>query len=243
MISDFRLLGIEATEDLALIKSAFRRRAKELHPDLSTDENALGRNDLFAAVCKAYRRLVEMAKSRAGIESPNAAPGAAAPGAAVPGAEASRSGKPAGSGLAAYADPAYAYYKQGIKHFMRIHPSQWAREDEETGTAKYPESAEERDEARLKVLSLVKLFPKAYYYFSIVVSEHPDSEWAFDAREKMGKIEERIVRYRKIIESFEAGADSGADRGAREYRIRYEELEKARKAVRKDQAKLWERKR
>ncbi len=228
MISDFRLLGIEETEDLALIKSAFRRRAKELHPDLSTDENAIGRNDLFAAVCKAYRRLVEGAKSGGKGRSPNAAARTAPP--------------PAGVGLAAYADPAYAYYKQGMKHFMRIHPSQWAIEDDETGTAKYPESDEDRDEARRKVMSLVKLFPKAYYYFSIVASEYPDSEWTFDAREKMGKIEQRIGRYRKIIASFGVG-ESGPAIGAREYRVRYEELDKARKALRKDNAKLRDRKR
>jgi hypothetical protein len=226
MISDFQILGIEETDDIARIKSAFRKRAKELHPDLSTDENAIDRHDLFTAVCKAYRRLVAGAKSGGG-RSPNAAFRAGAP--------------RAGTGLAAYADPAYAYYKQGMKHFMRIHPSQWAVEDDETGKAKYPESDEDRGEARRKVMSLVKLFPKAYYYFSIVASEYPDSEWAFDAREKMGKIEQRIGRYRKIIESFGV-ASAGGNSGADEYRATYVEYEKAKKAVRKDQAKLWNRK-
>jgi outer membrane protein assembly factor BamD (BamD/ComL family) len=49
---------------------------------------------------------------------------------------------------------------------------------------------------------LVKLFPRAYYYFSIVVHEYPHSVWFQDAREKMTLIEERTTRYRKIIESF-----------------------------------------
>ena len=53
-----------------------------------------------------------------------------------------------------------------------------------------------------KVRNLVKLFPKAYYYFSIVIHEYPDSVWFHDSKEKMSLIEERTVRYKKIIESF-----------------------------------------
>jgi outer membrane protein assembly factor BamD (BamD/ComL family) len=51
-------------------------------------------------------------------------------------------------------------------------------------------------------MELVGLFPRAYYYFSIVVHEYPKSEWYDDAREKMELIETRIGMYKKIIESF-----------------------------------------
>ena len=56
----------------------------------------------------------------------------------------------------------------------------------------------------IKVLiELSKLFPKAYYNFSIVFHEYPESYWAFDAKEKMNIIEERTKLYIKIIESFD----------------------------------------
>lgn len=60
------------------------------------------------------------------------------------------------------------------------------------------------EEKRAKVMELIKLFPKAYYYFSIVVHEYPDSPWNADALEKMKLIEDRTRIYMKILESFDA---------------------------------------
>ena len=66
---------------------------------------------------------------------------------------------------------------------------------------------------RAKVADLVRLFPKAYYYFSLVDAEHPDSPWAADAREKMAVIERRTPSYKRILESFGAWRRAGAERG------------------------------
>ena len=49
---------------------------------------------------------------------------------------------------------------------------------------------------------MVNLFPKAYYYFSIVVHDYPRSVWVNDSKEKMIIIEKRMKTYKKIIESF-----------------------------------------
>ena len=58
-----------------------------------------------------------------------------------------------------------------------------------------------------KVKELVSLFPKAYYYFSIVVHDYPNSVWVNDSKEKMEAIEKRMKIYKKIIESFIAWND------------------------------------
>ncbi len=67
---------------------------------------------------------------------------------------------------------------------------------------------EELEKIKTKVKELVKLFPRAYYYFSIVAHEYPDSVWFADAIDKMTIIEERTIMYKKIIESFTEHAKS-----------------------------------
>jgi hypothetical protein len=184
MISDFRILGIEETDDVSLIKSAFRRRAKELHPDLSTNEDAIERHDLFTQVCKAYRRLLDRATK----------PEPAARGGKAPALS--------GNEVAPHADQAYVFYRQGMRLFMSIHPPQWNIDAGGLLNTRIAGQDGEQEIIQGKVMGLVKLFPRAYYYFSIVVHEYPESEWAFDASGKMGVIEERIGMYRKIIQSF-----------------------------------------
>jgi hypothetical protein len=183
MISDCKILGIDETRDIAAIKSAFRRRVKELHPDSASADDPLRNHALFVEVCGAYRRLLGQ----------------------VPAAPETRPGpKPAakGNALVAHADPAYAFYKTGMRHYMRIHPSQWNLDTQRMLNTRIAGNEEDQSIIKARVIELVRLFPQAYYYFGIVAHEYPESEWAFDAREKMAKIEERIGMYRRIIESF-----------------------------------------
>jgi hypothetical protein len=182
MISDFRILGIDETDDVATIKSAFRKRARELHPDLARGEDALAKHELFARLCEAYRRLLARSPGESGQPPARSAPGA--------------------EGLVPHADPAYAFYKAGMRIFMKIHPSQWNLDTQRMLNTKIAGNEEDQEIIRRKVLGLVEQFPRAYYYFGLVVHEYPESGWAFDAREKMGKIEERIRMYKRIIESF-----------------------------------------
>jgi hypothetical protein len=220
MVSDFRILGVEEDADLSAVKRAFRKRAKELHPDLSTPQDAMKRHDLFIEVCRAYRRLLDRDQPR----QSTAPKGRAAPG--------------DGGGLVPHDDQAYVFYRQGMKSFMSIHPSQWNLDAGRMLNTRIAEQDEEQEEIKKKVMELVRLFPRAYYYFSIVVHDFPDSDWAFDAAEKMGKIEERMGRYRKIIESFTAwNRDSKGM--IEEYRARYARMRRTMKAVRRDMPEDW----
>jgi len=216
MITDFQILGIAETGDQALIRSAFRRRVKELHPDRCAPADALRNHDLFTAVCQAYERLV------AGRERNRAAPDR-------PAGQTPHRGK-----LVLHADPAYVFYREGTKAFMKIHPSSW---NLDTGRMLNTKIAGQEDEQSLiaaRVMEIVKLFPKAYYYFSIVVHEYPASEWAFDAQAKMDTIEERIVRYRRIIESFRSWNRDEAEE-MKKYNETYSRMNQNIRAVRRDE--------
>jgi DnaJ domain len=223
MIGDFAILGIEETEDVATIKKAFRKRVKELHPDLSRGDDPLRRHSSFVAVCEAYARLLGRGPSAA------AAPERKGPGTA-----------PGGLAPTPCSDPAYAFYKAGMRYFMRIHPSQWNLDTRRMLNTKIAGNEEDQETIKRKVVDLVALFPKAYYYFSLVAHEYPESEWAFDSREKMGKIEERIGMYRRIIESFSSWNVDERDAIAR-YHAKYGRHAETREAVRKDRPKDWEK--
>ncbi|HUW42314.1 MAG TPA: DnaJ domain-containing protein [Rectinemataceae bacterium] len=227
MISDFRILGIAETDDIQAIKSAFRRRAKELHPDVRPAGEALERHDLFVEVCRAYRRLLDRSSSPS-PQSPSPPRKS----------EKSRAGPQGGDLPSRYSDQAYAFYKAGMKHYMMIHPSHWHFAAGEALTTPIAGHEEEQRIIRQKVMDLVKLFPKAYYYFSIVAHEYPDSDWAYDAKRKMSLIEERIGRYRKIIESFSAWSVDKKEL-AREYREKFGDQEATKKSVRKDEPAGW----
>ncbi|HCM28019.1 MAG: hypothetical protein A2Z99_05485 [Treponema sp. GWB1_62_6] len=204
MVSDYDLLGIKETAGASEIKSAFRKRVKELHPDTTSDGNAGKNHFLFVEICKAYQRLC--GKHPFAGQEP-----------AVPANGTARDGPR--FAVAEYSDPAYAYYRNGIRYFSKIHPSQWNIDSGGTPDTKLSDDDGSQDIIRKKVKDLVSLFPKAYYYFSIVVNEYPDSIWAADSREKTAIIEERMIRYRHIIESFSAWNDYGNKRKAR-----YEEM-------------------
>jgi outer membrane protein assembly factor BamD (BamD/ComL family) len=73
-----------------------------------------------------------------------------------------------------------------------------------------------------------------------VVHEYPESAWAYDSQEKMGKIEERIGMYKRIIESFSSWNVDERD-AVREYRKKFDKNNETLKAVRRDAPKDWKK--
>jgi uncharacterized protein involved in tolerance to divalent cations len=204
MISDYQLLGIDKTDDAATIKRAYHRRVKQFHPDTTETEVLVNNHFLFVEVCKAYQRLM-VGVSNVALSAAQGTAGtsaAGAPAAGAPEAKASVAAADPGKRLVKHSDPAYAYYKNAIVLFGKIHPSEWKQPERSVFSTEVGSDEEDQREAQRKVMALVSLFPKAYYYFSIVVNEYPESVWASDARDKMVLIEERMVRYKSIIESF-----------------------------------------
>ncbi len=183
-MTDCQVLGIPETADAGAVKEAYRKRVKELHPDSSPDGETVRNHFLFIEVCNAYRRLSARLSARVAGGDRTGAIG----------------GDPAGGRASGGKDPGYEFYKKGMDLFMRIHPSAWT---DSPISLKPPRSAGDDDaRSRERLASVTRLFPKAYYCFSVVVSEFPESPWAADARRKMDEIEERSKRYRRILESF-----------------------------------------
>jgi hypothetical protein len=197
MITDFHILGIEETSDPQLIKQAYRKRVKETHPDYSSEKDSIKNHLLFIQINQAYNRLI---KHNGQIKS-NIIPPA-------------QTSAPQDS-IQRHQDPAYVFYKTGMKFFMKIHPSQWNPQKNLSDANVPPMEEEERQERKAKVMELIKLFPKAYYYFSIVAHEYPDSPWNADSLEKMKMIEDRTRIYMKILESFNAWPNVAKEKGKR----------------------------
>ena len=184
MISDYTILGLSQNASISEIKRAYRKKVKELHPDALNSSETIKSHFLFIEVCKAYERLcktvVHEQAQNVNIQVNN------------------QSDKT----IARHKDPAYVYYKKACKYFELVHPSHWNINPTITLNGKTVEDNELQERTLNKVKSLVSLFPKAYYYFSIVVHEYQNSVWAEDSREKMGIIEKRMETYKKILESF-----------------------------------------
>jgi curved DNA-binding protein CbpA len=176
---------MKETQDINLIKSAYRKRIKEIHPDISQSSDTFKQHLLFIQVNQAYERLANKYRQTSQVSEPKPPP-------------ADSSAK----AIVNHKDPAYVFYKTGIGYFAKIHPSQWNLDSHSMLETLIPGHEEDQEIMRNKVREITRFFPKAYYYFSIVVHEYPESIWAQDAKDKMSIIEERTTRYKRIIESF-----------------------------------------
>jgi len=210
---------MDPTEDPTLIKSAYRKRMKELHPDSSGKGDSFDRHALLVQVNQAYKRLIgeeiNTRRSTRDYLNPKEA-----------------------NELTLHSDPAYVFYKAGLGFFMKIHPSQWDFEKSGMLNIKISENDAEQQIMLHKIRDLVKLFPKAYYYLNIVVNEYPESIWARDARDKMNLIEERTRRYQKIMDSFSTW-NVDRKKKKREYLELWEKHEKNWKAIAPETEKRW----
>lgn len=189
-MTDYDILGIPPTNDPAIIKKAYHKRVLQLHPDICDENKRIKNHYIFVQVCNAYKRL----SNSKGVNRQNT----------VRETQRRTVQIDRTDNVVVHKDQAYVYYKQGISLFSKIHPSQWRTERNGLISTKIAGDDITQKEIQDKIIKLVSLFPQAYYYFSIVVNEYPDSVWVQDAMEKMKIIEERMNRYKNIIESFVA---------------------------------------
>jgi hypothetical protein len=211
MVSDFRILGVAEGADEESVKAAYRHRVKEVHPDHSSDENAFTNHLLFIQINQAYRRVLKKLAERPRSKPDDPAsppPRARAPKPAMP--QARPLAPEGGPGIVPHRDPAWVYYKTATTYFEQIHPAKWSLDTtRQLKRPVTPEDAKEQAEMRGIVQDLIRLFPKAYYYYSLVVDEYPDSVWSADASDKMRLIEDRTRLYKKILDSFGVWDRSG----------------------------------
>ena len=57
MLTDFEILRIPETQDIFVIRKAYRKIAKEIHPDVSNESDLIKNHLLFIQINRAYRCL------------------------------------------------------------------------------------------------------------------------------------------------------------------------------------------
>jgi curved DNA-binding protein CbpA len=209
----YRIIGVSRDASLQEIKNAYRKEVKKYHPDVSANDlndhlRMIQLNRAYYAVRKKFTTTNETAQGAstdsAGASS-NKSSEMSADKSADKSAAVSVSTKPvkqppATNGIALYKDPGYAYYKLGYKIFSKIHPSQWWIASKNQFDVW--ENKKLKKESLAIAHHMYASLPKAYYYFSVVADEYPESMWARDAREKMHTVERMTPLYAKIVESF-----------------------------------------
>ncbi len=88
-------------------------------------------------------------------------------------------------------DPAYAYYKQGFVNYSKGLNGIMAKRQR---IKKW-----DLDFVKNRVIRSLEYFQESHRYFYRVVNEYPDSIWYFDARDKLCRIERFNILYRKIL--------------------------------------------
>jgi hypothetical protein len=150
-----RILGVPEGAPLELVKERYRALCKRYHPDLN-DQASIGK---MALINEAYAALAR--------SMPGGAEG-----------EAGR-GSPADAGLALCKDQAYAFYKQGVKHYRLTDDNLVFRDDRE-----WNKETRRFDKTEAQAGYERDLY-RALHYFNLVCSEYPDSEWAADSADKI----------------------------------------------------------
>jgi hypothetical protein len=102
-------------------------------------------------------------------------------------------------------DQGYAWYRQGIKYYQRIHPNRFYRK------VYYTTGLAEREPVtRRERFEILKEFFTAFHlaegFFSAVVSDYPDSPWVFDSKRKLRMIDKLRAIYSRWFSGGELKA-------------------------------------
>lgn len=185
-------LGLRPDADEGAVKAAYRRLARENHPDRFPVEERERQARRMAEINEAYRQLRRMtreaaAKPRSELQRPARDRG--------PAAErgdpfARRGALSVERDVGLHRDPAYVNYKQGFIHYSAGAGGMMFR-------GRSAKITPDQDGLK-RVLEALDRFLKAQDYFSRVVEEHPESVWAADAEWKLVRIRGFLRIYRKI---------------------------------------------
>lgn len=183
----YAVLGLAAGASQADVKAAYRRRAKEEHPDLFAPAERPRQQLRMMELNEAYMQLLADAQDAAADPDSGSsghvdpARRSAAP---YPGLRVRRGG---GRG-----DPSYDLYRQGYEYLGRARALMNPRRN-----------LDEDELKRMKLrsaLEALRLTRHAYRYFLNVITGYPTSPWADDALEQMEHIESISKIYQRMCE-------------------------------------------
>jgi hypothetical protein len=174
---------------------------KKYHPDLCYDENLKKKyTEITIRLNDALTRL--MRSSAWEDASKRAAP--APPGKPQEPVQAQRKG-PLYTGetrdLKTLGDQGYAWYRQGIKYWRRIHPDRFYKKAYiSSSIGAFPEHVDLSSKEKTEVIKdILNSFKWAKYFFTHVLEECADSPWVFDAKRRLRILERLELIYKQWI--------------------------------------------
>jgi curved DNA-binding protein CbpA len=188
------ILKVRPDADEAEIKRAYRRLARENHPDFYPDEYKEIQELKMMQINEAYHFLIATRKqdNRQSKSSRERKRGPEDYKSDWEEWERKRyKNLSSKKDIGYHKDPAYAYYKQGFINFSK-------------GLNGIMADRSRKRHANITSLkrwatNSLHYFHEASRYFSRVISEYPESIWSIDAEEKLIRIERFNALYKKIL--------------------------------------------
>ena len=208
----WELLGLEPGASRRELHRAYRRLARESHPDLYPEGQKAFHELKMITLNEAYRFLLEEGgreearpeegRTPLARQEPKQAPRVRRARKASTKSEGAEETEPAEVGF--HHEPAYAYYKQGFVHYSRaLHGIEALYQS----IARYHRiHFSPRDDAYDRFAASLSELREAHGYFSRVAEEHASSIWAQDARAKLARIERFSDLYRRILRNLKGSA-------------------------------------
>jgi hypothetical protein len=183
-----QVLGVTESASREQVRQAYRRLVMDNHPDRFSAEKKPLQELAMMTLTEAYTALMSAPREMKAPARPRASARREKGESAAPAAE------PA---LTAYKDPAYAYYKQGFINFsLAIHGI--AEINRKIAAGRVPRFTR-RYTAAEDIAGSLGFLRAAHGYFTRVVTEHTGSVWSADSRQKLRRIEQFTVIYRRIL--------------------------------------------
>ena len=197
----FNLLGLSSGCSSADARTAYRRLAKENHPDLFPSEHQSRQQLRMMRINEAYMAVLAALAERE-WDDPERHAGAAASPEATDSSAAAEPGSPsAETAVGSLRDPAYAYYKQGFRYFNLGSTELFRKEAPKI--RRYLETEGSADGYILRLaLRALHYFERSYSYFLVVAEQYASSPWAADARWKLRRLEKFSAIYQRICENL-----------------------------------------
>jgi hypothetical protein len=99
-------------------------------------------------------------------------------------------------------DQSYAWYRQGIQYWRRIHPGRFYKKVfVKHSQSRFPEhmNISSREEAEV-IKDIFFSFKQARYFFTRVLEDYAGSPWVFDAKRKLRFMEKLELIYKQWIQ-------------------------------------------
>ena len=190
----FLILGINKSDSLEKIKTAYYKAAKKQHPDLYPNNKQEIQQLKMMKINEAYMAVLQYKES--GEKDSNEIPRKESPVVRQKPKE-----KPVKSkDVAFHKNADYVYYKRGFEFYKLGQKNFFNRKDEK---GKYQFYIGNREMLKLAISSL-RYFQKSYQYFYQIVKNHPDSIWLKDSKFRLWRLDQYNRVYYRICKSLSA---------------------------------------